>query len=165
MLSWSVPAEMADMAETDDSAEILIYADFTVLSRRNGWCCQTGLNCRPLHYQWSALPLSYGSMPRIKGIGPKGLSRRADPCHKGSGFASAGRRFGTPKTAKSARNRPLWPPFADIAAKIQRSIAGADDKCPTAAKLALPVGAVAQVDLLRHASRPSVEGRIRTGSR
>ncbi len=21
-------------------------------------CCQTGLNCRPLHYQWSALPLS-----------------------------------------------------------------------------------------------------------
>src|SRR5260370_7311000 len=26
-------------------------------------CCQTGLNCRPLHYQWSALPLSYGSMP------------------------------------------------------------------------------------------------------
>ena len=28
-----------------------------------GWCCQTGLNCRPLHYQWSALPLSYGSMP------------------------------------------------------------------------------------------------------
>src|SRR6266702_4527081 len=27
------------------------------------WCCQTGLNCRPLHYQWSALPLSYGSMP------------------------------------------------------------------------------------------------------
>ena len=30
------------------------------------WCCQTGLNCRPLHYQWSALPLSYGSMPRIR---------------------------------------------------------------------------------------------------
>ena len=30
------------------------------------WCCQTGLNCRPLHYQWSALPLSYGSVPRIR---------------------------------------------------------------------------------------------------
>jgi hypothetical protein len=30
------------------------------------WCCQTGLNCRPLHYQWSALPLSYGSMPGTK---------------------------------------------------------------------------------------------------
>jgi len=25
------------------------------------WCCWTGLNCRPLHYQWSALPLSYSS--------------------------------------------------------------------------------------------------------
>jgi len=25
------------------------------------WCCQRGLNSRPLHYQWSALPLSYGS--------------------------------------------------------------------------------------------------------
>ncbi len=32
------------------------------------WCCQTGLNCRPLHYQWSALPLSYGSM-LVAGIG------------------------------------------------------------------------------------------------
>jgi hypothetical protein len=99
------------------------------------WCCQTGLNCRPLHYQWSALPLSYGSMPRIKRIGPKGPSRRADPCHKGPGFASAGRRFGTLKTAKSARNRRLWPPFADIDAKIQRSIAEAGDKCSTAAKI------------------------------
>ena len=36
-----------------------------------GWCCQTGLNCRPLHYQWSALPLSYGSMPGIEGNRPK----------------------------------------------------------------------------------------------
>ena len=39
---------------------------------RKSWCCQTGLNCRPLHYQWSALPLSYGSMPGIWGIGPDG---------------------------------------------------------------------------------------------
>ena len=30
------------------------------------WCCQTGLNCRPLHYQWSALPLSYGSNAGIR---------------------------------------------------------------------------------------------------
>jgi hypothetical protein len=36
------------------------------------WCCQTGLNCRPLHYQWSALPLSYGSAPGILRIGLKG---------------------------------------------------------------------------------------------
>jgi hypothetical protein len=33
------------------------------VSDEGEWCCQTGLNCRPLHYQWSALPLSYGSMP------------------------------------------------------------------------------------------------------
>src|SRR4051812_44941632 len=26
-----------------------------------GWCCWTGLNCRPLPYQGSALPLSYSS--------------------------------------------------------------------------------------------------------
>lgn len=26
-----------------------------------GWCCERGLNSRPLHYQWSALPLSYRS--------------------------------------------------------------------------------------------------------
>ena len=74
-------------------------------------------------------------MPRIKRSGPKGPSRRADPCHKGPGFASAGRAFETLKTAKSARNRPLSPPFADIAAKIQRSIVGADNKCPSAAKI------------------------------
>src|SRR5688572_23886644 len=35
------------------------------------WCCRTGLNCRPLPYQGSALPLSYGSMIRGgKGDGP-----------------------------------------------------------------------------------------------
>src|SRR3954447_17493575 len=37
---------------------------------QENWCCQTGLNCRPLHYQWSALPLSYGSMPDA-GISPQ----------------------------------------------------------------------------------------------
>lgn len=35
------------------------------------WCCQTGLNCRPLHYQWSALPLSYGSVPGLSGSAKK----------------------------------------------------------------------------------------------
>ena len=44
--------------------------------QRKGWCCQTGLNCRPLHYQWSALPLSYGSMPGNCRIGPRGPYRR-----------------------------------------------------------------------------------------
>src|SRR5258708_17829054 len=41
------------------------------------WCCQTGLNCRPLHYQWSALPLSYGSMPGSGESAQKGPYRRA----------------------------------------------------------------------------------------
>src|SRR6202171_4607379 len=63
MLSWSVTAEIAEMAETDDRAKTSNYADCTGLLREKRWCCQTGLNCRPLHYQWSALPLSYGSMP------------------------------------------------------------------------------------------------------
>jgi hypothetical protein len=31
---------------------------------RYAWCCRTGLNCRPLPYQGSALPLSYGSTGR-----------------------------------------------------------------------------------------------------
>jgi hypothetical protein len=30
------------------------------------WCCRKGLNFRPLHYQWSALPLSYGSLAAIR---------------------------------------------------------------------------------------------------
>ena len=56
------------------------------------WCCQTGLNCRPLHYQWSALPLSYGSMTggaRIGREAPRQV-RRSLPqaprlCKRGGG--------------------------------------------------------------------------------
>lgn len=40
------------------------------------WCCQTGLNCRPLHYQWSALPLSYGSKPKHGNRPFRGTVRR-----------------------------------------------------------------------------------------
>jgi hypothetical protein len=36
------------------------------ISRCFCWCCRTGLNCRPLPYQGSALPLSYGSRFRRK---------------------------------------------------------------------------------------------------
>src|ERR1700688_936375 len=71
-LSWSVPAEIAEIAETGSQTKTWIYADFIGLSREKDWCCQTGLNCRPLHYQWSALPLSYGSIAPDKRIGPKG---------------------------------------------------------------------------------------------
>src|ERR1700730_1410949 len=56
--------------------------------RGKNWCCQTGLNCRPLHYQWSALPLSYGSVPDA-GISQKAPTGRADPCHKAPARASA----------------------------------------------------------------------------
>ena len=71
-LSWSVLVDIAEMAETDDRTKFPICAGFTGLLRENGWCCQTGLNCRPLHYQWSALPLSYGSIAPDMRIGPKG---------------------------------------------------------------------------------------------
>lgn len=53
---------VADMAETGGKQN-RGYADLMRLAAAGEWCCQTGLNCRPLHYQWSALPLSYGSMP------------------------------------------------------------------------------------------------------
>jgi hypothetical protein len=56
---------------------------------------------------------------------PKGPSRRADPCHKGTGFASAGRPSGVPKTAKSARNHVLSSRFAGIGAKFRHGIVGA----------------------------------------
>src|ERR1700729_2299692 len=65
------------------------------------WCCQTGLNCRPLHYQWSALPLSYGSMPRIRESAPKGLHKAADPCHKAKKRASAASGRPQPKSPQS----------------------------------------------------------------
>ena len=75
---------------------------------RGGWCCRTGLNCRPLHYQWSALPLSYGSMPGTRGIGQKGsplgapvLATRA-PLAQACGWAG---------------NRPKWRKSAQVAAK------------------------------------------------
>src|SRR3981081_2259102 len=43
------------------------------------WCCQTGLNCRPLHYQWSALPLSYGSVPGYENRPKRAPPRRPLP--------------------------------------------------------------------------------------
>ena len=57
----------------DQESNVKKLKPFSRLSifQGRGWCCQTGLNCRPLHYQWSALPLSYGSMPGIEGNRPK----------------------------------------------------------------------------------------------
>ena len=85
------------------------------------WCCQTGLNCRPLHYQWSALPLSYGSMCPDKNR-PEGPTRRADPCHKAPRCASC---RAVPNRAKSGRYRgrngrlrPERPTFADFGSDV-----------------------------------------------
>src|SRR6202023_197191 len=106
MLSWSVPAEIAEMAETDDQAKTSNYADFTGLLRGKNWCCQTGLNCRPLHYQWSALPLSYGSMPGIRESAQKGPTNAADPCHKAPSCASARAAPGAIKMRQNQRWTP-----------------------------------------------------------
>jgi hypothetical protein len=82
------------------------------------WCCQTGLNCRPLHYQWSALPLSYGSVPRTIRNGQNGFHRRADPCHKAPACASAGQRAGRSKMAGISAIRPRPPSFTSDAARF-----------------------------------------------
>jgi hypothetical protein len=46
--------KIAELGEADFGVQILIHDNFTGISPRKDWCCQTGLNCRPLHYQWSA---------------------------------------------------------------------------------------------------------------
>jgi hypothetical protein len=78
----------ARAADNLEALRVLEQAETSRSRRCEGWCCQTGLNCRPLHYQWSALPLSYGSMLET-GINLKRPSKRGDPCHKVSGHASA----------------------------------------------------------------------------
>ncbi len=48
----------------------------------NKWCRRTDSNCRPLHYQWSALPLSYG--------GAGYMTNRSKParyCHRSNRYA------------------------------------------------------------------------------
>src|SRR5262252_7215476 len=53
-----------------------------VIGDIEGWCCRTGLNCRPLPYQGSALPLSYGSARRLE-------RGRARVCHRGRAGSTA----------------------------------------------------------------------------
>jgi hypothetical protein len=68
------------------------------------WCCRTGLNCRPLPYQGSALPLSYGSIcPDSNRIG-----RLRPP--SGGRFLPQGppmRKHGGP--TKMHQSRLFWP--------------------------------------------------------
>jgi hypothetical protein len=88
-----------------NGAGIVAVAKYLMLLAKN-WCCQTGLNCRPLHYQWSALPLSYGSMPRYlkkRESAPRGPPEAGDPCHKASAGASG------PDAAKRGENQRRSP--------------------------------------------------------
>ncbi len=50
--------------------KIIVFEELTPI-HRIGWCCERGLNSRPLPYQGSALPLSYRSI----------LLSAADFCH------------------------------------------------------------------------------------
>ena len=68
------------------------------------WCCRTGLNCRPLPYQGSALPLSYGSVP--SGLfdnenRPRTAPvRRGDVCHRRFPGARSGEALEGPSGGK-----------------------------------------------------------------
>ena len=85
------------------------------------WCCQTGLNCRPLHYQWSALPLSYGSVRQIRNRAEKASRKPADPCHRGGAGASARR----------VRNRPQRPSGIRVPRRRQQiAVTGGDEFMP-----------------------------------
>src|SRR6266849_722448 len=72
----------------------------SLILRYFSWCCRTGLNCRPLPYQGSALPLSYGSEegtaarrrgePATRAAGVQGLRVATDACvWNGSVFLEA----------------------------------------------------------------------------
>jgi hypothetical protein len=89
-----------------------------LIFQKKDWCCQTGLNCRPLHYQWSALPLSYGSVPRTIRIGQKGFHGRPDPCHKLPARASACQRAARSKMAGIRAIRPRSPSFMSVAGRF-----------------------------------------------
>jgi hypothetical protein len=81
------------------------------------WCCRGGLNSRPLPYQGSALPLSYGSMPGLQfknRFGRDGHPRAAGSCHKASAHARRLRADPVPMpcagaAGSAAVNRPLRP--------------------------------------------------------
>ncbi len=58
--------QLANCALPFPSYLALLWRDHTTNSTHRGWCCRKGLNFRPLPYQGSALPLSYGSIPTLK---------------------------------------------------------------------------------------------------
>src|SRR3954470_12644448 len=65
----------------------LIFSADAEASLSGKWCCRGGLNSRPLPYQGSALPLSYGSAGRRAAMALLVRKRRV-PCHKAAEGAS-----------------------------------------------------------------------------
>src|ERR1700731_5403281 len=108
---------MAEMAETGDQTKTLIYADFKGLSRPNEWCCQTGLNCRPLHYQWSALPLSYGSMPGYENRPKRAPPRRPILATRPPHAQAHGRPPGSSKCGKNQRGTSAYASIGSVAGR------------------------------------------------
>ena len=108
------------------------------------WCCQTGLNCRPLHYQWSALPLSYGSVPRMRES-----ARRAPQGGRSLPQGPLGC-----KRAKPLRAVKTFPPGA-LAASFGRSEDGSI-RFPLCAPAALIGRTSVQMESIRRIHRDSV---------
>ncbi|MEA2913882.1 MAG: hypothetical protein QOJ15_5963, partial [Bradyrhizobium sp.] len=65
-----------------------------------------GLNCRPLHYQWSALPLSYGSMPGYENRPKRAPPRRPILATRPPHAQAHGRPPGRSKCGKNQRGTP-----------------------------------------------------------
>ena len=69
------------------------------------WCCRTGLNCRPLPYQGSALPLSYGSMRGRQARENRPKSRHGRPVLATSPLEAQARE--TPKSTRQPESGPV----------------------------------------------------------
>jgi hypothetical protein len=81
------------------------------------WCCQTGLNCRPLHYQWSALPLSYGSMPGYENRPKRAPPRRPILATRPPHAQAHGRPPGSSKCGKNQRGTPATASIGSVAGR------------------------------------------------
>jgi hypothetical protein len=85
-------------------------------SDRGQWCCRKGLNFRPLPYQGSALPLSYGSIVAALSFRLENVPERGDPCHKVANGATFRHERATEIAAEEA---PGAPAVSRIAGKSQ----------------------------------------------
>ena len=76
------------------------------------WCCQRGSNSRPLPYQGSALPLSYGSPPTGKGrlLPQRGPLRKVenDLYSAAWAFGARGRSRAVQTSTRAAARASIW---------------------------------------------------------